>query len=162
MGVPPLRRAWSIGALSGLLPCGWLYAFVAVAAATGTPWMGALVMAAFWLGTLPLLAAFGMGIRRALPSVERKLPQWTAVLMVVAGLYVLWGRTRVIVPGLEAASLAGNPALELQHAQEAEPSCCSGGEEDSASNGPEQNTRSTQSTPGQPAPNASGLLGSER
>lgn len=58
----PTRRALAIGSLTALLPCGWLYAFVVVAAGTGQPTHGAIVMAAFWLGTVPILASFGAGI----------------------------------------------------------------------------------------------------
>ncbi|MBE7450024.1 MAG: sulfite exporter TauE/SafE family protein [Kofleriaceae bacterium] len=41
-------RAALLGLLSAALPCGWLWAFVVVAAGTGSPVGGALVMTAFW------------------------------------------------------------------------------------------------------------------
>ncbi len=43
----PTKRALSVGVLTAVLPCGWLYAFAAVAAGTGQPFYAALVMAAF-------------------------------------------------------------------------------------------------------------------
>ncbi len=51
---PPAQRALTIGLLTTLLPCGWLYVFVAAAAGTGSPLDGALVMTAFWAGTVPM------------------------------------------------------------------------------------------------------------
>ena len=58
-GRPPLHAAAILGLSSTLLPCGFLYAFYVAAAATGAAATGALVMAAFWLGTVPLLLGFG-------------------------------------------------------------------------------------------------------
>jgi len=60
----PRGRALGMGLLSALLPCGWLWAFVAVAAGTGSPLAGAAVMLVFWAGTVPALAALGYGARR--------------------------------------------------------------------------------------------------
>ena len=51
---PPVARALLLGLFSTLLPCGWLYAFAVLAAGTGGPWTGMLVMAAFWAGTVPV------------------------------------------------------------------------------------------------------------
>ncbi len=45
----------SIGILTPLLPCGWLYLFAGIAASTGSPIQGILVMLALWLGSLPWL-----------------------------------------------------------------------------------------------------------
>ncbi len=39
-GQPPVRKAFSIGALSCLMPCGWLYTFAIVAAGTASPARG--------------------------------------------------------------------------------------------------------------------------
>ncbi len=44
----PLHRAWAIGLLTAVLPCGWLYAFVAVAAGTGNAFWGLATMIVFW------------------------------------------------------------------------------------------------------------------
>ena len=92
MDRPPMIRALSIGLLTTLLPCGWLYAFVVTAAGTGTPLRGALAMAAFWAGTLPALIAVGAGIRGVLGSLGRRLPTLTVIALVAAGLFTLTGR----------------------------------------------------------------------
>ncbi|TXB60113.1 sulfite exporter TauE/SafE family protein [Phaeodactylibacter luteus] len=52
----PLRLL-GIGALNGLLPCGLVYVAIVGAIGTGTALYGALYMAAFGLGTLPLMMA---------------------------------------------------------------------------------------------------------
>ncbi len=50
----------AMGAALGFLPCGFLYAALAVAAASGAAWRGAVAMAAFGLGTVPALVALGI------------------------------------------------------------------------------------------------------
>lgn len=54
-----LPRAFGLGVLWGWLPCGMVYAAIIAALATAEPLHGALVMAAFGLGTLPNLLAIG-------------------------------------------------------------------------------------------------------
>ena len=58
------RTHWSGGLLLGLalgfLPCGVLYAALAVAAASGDPARGAAAMLAFGLGTVPSLVGVGL------------------------------------------------------------------------------------------------------
>lgn len=89
---PPLIRALSVGALSAALPCGWLYAFVATSAAAGSALGGATVMAAFWLGTVPLLAAVGLGAQRLLGRFRTRLPIVTASVLVLLGALTIAGR----------------------------------------------------------------------
>lgn len=57
----PTGRALTMGLLTALLPCGWLWAFAIIAAGTASPLWGAAVMAVFWIGTVPILAAVGFG-----------------------------------------------------------------------------------------------------
>jgi sulfite exporter TauE/SafE len=63
-GAPPVVRAGAIGLLTTFLPCGWLYAFVLVAAGTASAAQGAMTMAVFWAGTLPILVARWGGMCR--------------------------------------------------------------------------------------------------
>jgi sulfite exporter TauE/SafE len=49
-----------LGVALGFLPCGFLYAAIAAAAAAGSPAGGALAMLAFGLGTVPGLIAVGV------------------------------------------------------------------------------------------------------
>lgn len=84
--VPARLRALVGGVLTGLLPCGWLYAFVATAAGTGRADLGALTMAVFWLGTLPALVGLGFGVALLSAPLRRRLPAACAVAMIVVGL----------------------------------------------------------------------------
>lgn len=89
---PLLARATAMGSLTALLPCGWLWAFVATAAGTGSVVGGLAVMAVFWSGTLPLLAALGFAAGRALGPLRSRLPVVTAIAMIVVGLLTVAGR----------------------------------------------------------------------
>jgi sulfite exporter TauE/SafE len=91
-GLPPAPRALALGSLTSLLPCGWLYAFVATAAGAGSPWGGAAVMAAFWMGTVPVLVAVGLAAQRALGPLRRRLPALTAGVMIALGLLTAAGK----------------------------------------------------------------------
>jgi len=54
----PLRtpsHAFALGAVWGLMPCGLLYGAMALAASTESPTLGALTMAGFGIGTLPVM-----------------------------------------------------------------------------------------------------------
>ena len=92
MNRPPLPRAFAIGLLTTMLPCGWLYAFAVTAAGTGSAPRGAIAMVAFWAGTLPALVAVGAGIRGLLGPLGRRLPALTVLAMVAAGVFTLTGR----------------------------------------------------------------------
>lgn len=88
---PPALRGLILGVLTALLPCGWLYSFVVTASGTGAPLTGAAVMAFFWLGTVPLLAGIGEGVKRLSGPLRRHLPRLAAVLVVTVGLATIAG-----------------------------------------------------------------------
>lgn len=50
-----LKTLFSLGMLNGLLPCGLVYLAIVGAVATANVWQGALYMALFGAGTIPLL-----------------------------------------------------------------------------------------------------------
>lgn len=52
--------AFPLGLALGLIPCGLIYAALSVAAVAGGPLSGGLAMAAFGLGTVPVLAVIGV------------------------------------------------------------------------------------------------------
>jgi uncharacterized protein len=118
MNRPPLVRAGMIGLLTTLLPCGWLYAFAVTAAGTGHPLYGALAMVAFWAGTLPALAAVGVGARKLAGPLGRKLPVVTAVAMVVVGGSMLFERSS-LDPVAMARQVESASAPQTQT-----PACC--------------------------------------
>ncbi len=56
------------GMTTGLLPCGLVYAALALPVALGHPVAGALAMVAFGLGTVPALATLSVALQRVLRS----------------------------------------------------------------------------------------------
>jgi sulfite exporter TauE/SafE len=88
----PDARAVTLGLFTALLPCGWLYVFVAAAATAGSALHGAALMAVFWAGTLPAFAALGLLAARATGPLRRHLPMVTGVVLVVLGCLTLAGR----------------------------------------------------------------------
>jgi sulfite exporter TauE/SafE len=88
---PPVTRALVVGLVTALLPCGWLWVYVATAAGTGGAATGALVMAAFWLGTVPVLAGVGLAAQGLFGPLRRRLPLVTAALLVALGLFTIGG-----------------------------------------------------------------------
>lgn len=91
---PPAVRAWLAGMLTGLVPCGWLWAFVVAAAGTGGVIDGGLTMVVFWAGTVPamlgLLTIGGSLIAR----LRERMPAVTAIALIVLGLGTLAMRWR--------------------------------------------------------------------
>ena len=81
---PPVWRAAAIGLASALLPCGWLYAFVVLAAGTGSASGGAALMLAFWLGTVPALLGLGLSVGRLSATLRARLPRISAALVLAA------------------------------------------------------------------------------
>ena len=98
---PGAARGGAIGLATALLPCGWLYAFVAAAGGTGSPARAALVMVLFWSGTLPVMATLGLGLQRLAGPARRHLPLVTASLVVAIGLFTIAGRLRVSPPRVD-------------------------------------------------------------
>lgn len=129
MSLSPTRRSATIGLLTGFLPCGWLYAFVAASATTGDPLSGALVMTAFWLGTVPAMVGVGLGVRFAGARLRRHLPTLTAALLVIVGLVAVTGRLRVpayqetVDARFTTVAFDENPVAAVDAASEL-PACC--------------------------------------
>ena len=96
-------RAFLIGLVTTLLPCGWLYTFVAVAGGTGSTIGGAAVMTVFWIGTVPMLLAVGAGAARLFGPLARRLPVASAVVVLVLGLLSIAGKLRTPVDGVHGS-----------------------------------------------------------
>jgi sulfite exporter TauE/SafE len=110
---PPLVRALALGMLTGGLPCGWLWAFVVTAAGTGSAVGGAGLMAVFWLGTLPVMVALGVGLGAVAGPLRRHVPVACAVAMIVVGLLAIAGRVRP--PDLHGAGPGHRVAAPAVH-----------------------------------------------
>ncbi len=87
----------AFGLANGLLPCGLVYSALAMAAATGAPWRGALAMLAFGLGTVPLLSAGAMVVQRlAMGGAWRRRAAALAIL--ASGTWAIWARVHLVDP----------------------------------------------------------------
>jgi sulfite exporter TauE/SafE len=91
------------GMVNGLLPCGLVYAYLALAAAGGGLLGGAATMLLFGLGTIPLLVLVGLGGAALSGALRRR------VLTVAAWCVVVTGALTV---GRGVAFLAAGPAPE--------------------------------------------------
>lgn len=84
-----MKRSYLIGTLTGLLPCGWLWAFVIAAAGTASLLGGALVMFAFWLGTVPAMTGLLAFAGPVVSRIRARMPAVTAVALVALGIGTL-------------------------------------------------------------------------
>ncbi len=82
-------RALLLGLFTTLLPCGWLYAFVAYSAAAGGAGAGALSMAAFWLGSLPVMLGVGVSLQSLSARLLQRVPRFRSALLLFAGVLTL-------------------------------------------------------------------------
>lgn len=92
---PPVARATLLGVCSALLPCGWLYAFAALAAGTGTALAGAALMAAFWLGTVPMLLGVGLSLETLGRRFARLFSRLRPALVIGVGTVTLLSRLQL-------------------------------------------------------------------
>jgi uncharacterized protein len=81
-----LRHVFLAGVLTGLLPCGLVYAYVALAASTKDLFGGMATMAAFGLGTVPLMILTGSGSTLLSLSGRRRLLYLAAWCVVFTGM----------------------------------------------------------------------------
>lgn len=95
----PALRGALFGLLTAALPCGWLYTFVAIAAATGAPGAGALVMVAAWLGTTPATVGGGAVLRIGRRLLGARAPVVVAVLQLAVGVLIVAARVPIATHG---------------------------------------------------------------
>ncbi|MEM6782199.1 MAG: sulfite exporter TauE/SafE family protein [Bacteroidota bacterium] len=85
-GLPAL---FAVGLLNGLLPCGFVYAALATAIASGSIAGGASFMAAFGLGTLPAMFALSVAGRRMSARWRTRLARWAPLGLAVVGVLLI-------------------------------------------------------------------------
>lgn len=108
----------ALGALTGLLPCGWLYSFIILAMTSGSALSGALVLLVFGAGTLPILIALGTTLRTAIAKTGLRPRKITAALLLVAGVFSL-GQHMGWFPGLMSHSHHGQGTSPDSHGHHA-------------------------------------------
>jgi sulfite exporter TauE/SafE len=82
---PKLSSVFAAGMLNGLLPCGLVYAYLALAAAAGGVHQGGLVMLVFGIGTIPALLLTGMSGSLLGVTFRRRLFRFAAWCMIATG-----------------------------------------------------------------------------
>lgn len=94
------QNTFLAGAINGFLPCGLVYAFLALAGSSGGIWSGAAIMALFGAGTVPTLALFGAGggcmsqpLRRKLVTIAAWCVLVTGVLSIGRGITFIYSAT---------------------------------------------------------------------
>ena len=90
--LPPRRplHAYALGLVWGWLPCGMVYAALGAALASGSSINGAAVMAAFGLGTLPMLLGMSFGARAGWLHIQQtRVRTIVGVVLVLGGLYLM-------------------------------------------------------------------------
>jgi sulfite exporter TauE/SafE len=83
-------QALGLGLVWGWLPCGMVYAVLLIALASGSATQGALMLAAFGLGTLPNLLLIGWswrGLRARMPQAVGFARYAAAAVIAAVGLY---------------------------------------------------------------------------
>ncbi len=98
-----LRGAFLAGVFTGFLPCGLVYAYVALAASSGSAVGGLTRMAAFGAGTAPLLVAVGTGGSLLGLTTRRRALRVAACFVIAMG----------VVSLLRGVGYVGAPAGEL-------------------------------------------------
>lgn len=83
---PGYASRFVAGVLTGFLPCGLLYGFLALAASTGDMLSGMAVMSAFALGTVPLMVVTGVGSGGLGLAGRRRMLRIAAWCVVATGL----------------------------------------------------------------------------
>ena len=103
MPVRTPAHAFGLGLVWGWLPCGLVYSVLVWAIAAGSMAQGALLMASFGLGTLPMV--LGLGAFAATLATRIRRPVWriTAGLMVILfGVLTLIQAVLLLSPGFTA------------------------------------------------------------
>ena len=89
LGARSLGEVFLAGLFTGLLPCGLLYGMLALAASTRDVAQGLAAMTAFGLGTVPAMAAAGLGGSLLGLAVRRRLHAVAAWCLVLTGLVTI-------------------------------------------------------------------------
>jgi len=112
---PPVVRGLVLGLASTLLPCGWLYGFAVTAAGTGSAPLGAAVMAAFWLGTVPAMVGVGLGVQKLARLVGPRLGIIMPAMLVIMGIFTIASRGYDFDRSSGPAHRGTNAAAESRH-----------------------------------------------
>jgi len=100
---PGASNVFLAGVFTGFLPCGLVYAFLALATSTSDLWQGLVRMMLFGCGTIPLMVLTGCGGSLLGLSARRKALRMAAICVVATGaISILRGCGFLDWPGLES------------------------------------------------------------
>jgi sulfite exporter TauE/SafE len=101
---PDLTSVFLAGLMTGFLPCGLVYAHLALASASGGLASGIATMGAFGAGTVPLMVVTGLGSRLLPLAARRRLLTWAACCVVITGALSIYRGAAAIVRSQEAGA----------------------------------------------------------
>jgi sulfite exporter TauE/SafE len=110
-----IAARFGFGMANGLLPCGLVYAALAIPIATGDPVVGALTMTAFGLGTAPALSAVALGLRKVVMG-DMRLRRALAAGVFLAAMWSIGTRTGLVGTRHtnQGPDMDGQPGMELE------------------------------------------------
>lgn len=120
----PVQRAGMIGALTTLLPCGWLYAFAITAAGTASPLLGMVTMAVFWAGTVPVLASLGLGVQLLAGRLRGGVAWAASLAIVIVGTLTVMNRANLPRFAAAAAPISMQQSVERVSSLDSEEMPC--------------------------------------
>lgn len=115
-GNPAGMLRYAFGIVNGFLPCGLVYTTLAIPVALGDPAAGALAMAAFGLGTTPVLSAVALGLRRIVAR-DIRVRRLLAAAVLAASLWSVAMRQGIVGGGhmQHGGTESGEPAAPMPH-----------------------------------------------
>jgi sulfite exporter TauE/SafE len=90
-----MAARFGFGMANGLLPCGLVYASLAIPVAAGDPLVGALAMTAFGIGTAPGLTAVALGLRKVVMR-DMRLRRVLAAGVFLSAMWSIGNRTGLV------------------------------------------------------------------
>lgn len=114
-------KPFFFGIINGLLPCGLVYIALMNSLVVGSPFQGALAMAFFGLGTIPVLTV----ARLVSGKIQWKTNRLTPILITLVGLMIVFRGLNLNIPYLSPkldTKIVSSP--NGQQKKEVEMSCC--------------------------------------
>jgi len=100
---------WAMGLLNGLLPCGLVYVAGLAAVTTGGVLAGALYMAVFGAGTLPMMLAIGFSGKLVPPPLRLRLLKAVPAMVCLLGALLILRGMSLGIPYLSPNISAAKP-----------------------------------------------------
>lgn len=116
-GLAPGARSFATGLSSGLLPCGWLHAFIGLAVVSGDIPTGIAILAAFWMGSVPALVVTTKWTRRLINGKSVWVSRALTASILMYGVMVVGARWMASIDALSNKSSQdlfchGSPKVE--------------------------------------------------